>query len=143
MKNISFNFLNLTTLTQRNQLRDFIILLAQKEKRNVGYLNFIFCSDAYLLEINKTYLSHNYFTDIITFSYADSSTSFLEGDIYISIDTVKDNARRFKTSFKMELHRVIFHGVLHLCGFNDKNKKDQLLMTEKENEYLALYFPNL
>jgi len=127
-------------LPQRQTLKDFILLLIKKEKREMGYLNVIFCSDPYILEINKTYLSHNYYTDIITFSYAEGSSTIIEGDIYISVDTVRDNAVRFSTTIQKELHRVIFHGVLHLCGFNDKNAKQQLMMTNKENEYLDIYF---
>ena len=137
---ISFNFLSSISLPQRQTLKDFILLLIKKEKREMGYLNVIFCSDPYILEINKTYLSHNYYTDIITFSYAEGSSTIIEGDIYISVDTVRDNAVRFSTTIQKELHRVIFHGVLHLCGFNDKNAKQQLMMTNKENEYLDIYF---
>ena len=93
-----------------------------------------FCSDAYLLDINRTYLQHDYYTDIITFD--------LEGaaEIYISVDRVKENAQAEGVSFKQELHRIIFHGVLHLCGFSDKTASAKIEMTRQENKLLAHYF---
>ncbi len=101
-----------------------------------GDISFIFCSDNYLLEVNKQYLNHDYFTDIITFDYVDNS--IISGDIFISCDRVKENAREFNTEFLNELSRIIIHGVLHLCGYKDKSKKDKLLMTQKEDFYLNL-----
>lgn len=100
-------------------------------------LDYIFCSDAYLLKINQQYLRHNDYTDIITFEL--SATSQTEGEIYISVDRVKDNAMKFETTFSHELHRVIFHGALHLCGYKDKKKQEVLLIRKKEDEYLKLY----
>ena len=140
---ITFNFLSPVSLTQRQKLKTFILLLIKKEKRSLNYLNVIFCSDPYLLKINKEYLFHNYFTDIITFSYAKEKSVVIEGDIYISVDTVRKNASRFNNTINHEIHRVIFHGVLHLCGFKDKNIVDQVIMTAKENEYLEMYFAKL
>ena len=140
---ITFNFLSPVSLTQRQKLKTFILLLIKKEKRSLNYLNVIFCSDAYLLKINKEYLFHNYFTDIITFSYAKEKSVVIEGDIYISVDTVRKNAARFNNTINHEMHRVIFHGALHLCGFKDKNLRDQAIMTAKENEYLDMYFAKL
>lgn len=104
------------------------------EGKVVGELSFIFCSDEYLLEVNKQYLNHDYFTDIITFDYVENNV--ISGDIFISCDRVRENAAEFKTGFDNELCRIIIHGVLHLIGYKDKSKKDKLLMTEKEDFYL-------
>jgi len=110
------------------------------EGKRVGDISFIFCSDNYLLEVNKTYLDHDYFTDIITFDYVEGM--LINGDIFISIDRVLDNSVEFKTTFENELNRILIHGVLHLVGYKDKNKKDKLLMTAKEDFYLKLLNDN-
>ena len=102
----------------------------------LGELSIIFCSDEYLIDINKKHLNHNYYTDIITFNYNIEKN--LNGDLFISVDRVKDNASAFNENFNMELFRVIIHGVLHLCGFNDKTTKEQKEMRQKENHYLRL-----
>ena len=102
-------------------------------------LNYIFCDDDYLLEINKKFLQHDTFTDIITFDLSENSNK-VEGEIYISIDRIKENATNFEVDFNTELHRVIFHGALHLCGYKDKLKEDKEKMNEMENKYLQLYF---
>lgn len=141
--NISFNFLEKTTLSKRRELKAFIARMFEMEKVKAGQLNFIFCSDDYLLDINKTYLQHDYFTDIITFNLSAEGSHSIDGEIYISIDTVKDNALRFKNSVARELHRVIFHGVLHLIGYDDKTSSHQKTMTSKEDFYLQLYFDQL
>jgi len=99
-----------------------------------GDINIIFTSDKYLLEINKKYLSHNYYTDIITFSYNDND--IINGDVFISIDTVRKNAEKFNVSDEKEIHRVIIHGILHLVGYNDKTDEEQEEMTKKENYYI-------
>ncbi len=99
-------------------------------------LNFIFCSDDYLLRLNVEYLDHDTLTDIITFPYADPPT--IHGDIFISIDRVRDNAADFKVSFEQELNRVMAHGVLHLCGYGDKTPQEELTMRQKEDEALKL-----
>ena len=125
------------SLTQRENLKVFIEDLFKKEKKSLLSLNYIFCSDKRLLEINNQYLKHNYYTDIITFDLSESKETI--GEIYISIDRVKDNAKINGTSFKSELHRVVFHGALHLCGYGDKKPSEKTLMTEKENKYLSLY----
>jgi probable rRNA maturation factor len=110
------------------------------EGKRVGDISFIFCSDSYLLEVNKTYLDHDYFTDIITFDYVDGI--LIIGDIFISVDRVLDNSVEFKTTFEDEMNRILIHGVLHLLGYKDKNKKDKILMTEKEDYYLKLLNDN-
>lgn len=119
-------------------LKKWIKQLIISHSRKMGDINYIFCSDAYLLEINKKYLNHNYFTDIITFDNSEDDSK-LSGDIFISLDTVKTNASEYKVSFFEEILRVMAHGVLHLVGFNDKNDKDQAVMTQKENEALELF----
>ena len=108
--------------------------LIREEGKKPGKLNFIFCSDDYLLKINREYLKHDYYTDIITFDYCDKDV--ISGEMYISLDRVADNARNYKASFDIELRRVIFHGVLHLCGYEDKNDESQALMRAKEDYYL-------
>src|SRR6476469_4437691 len=105
------------------------------ENYQLNELNFIFCSDQYLLKINQEYLNHDTYTDIITFDNSDVNEE-ISGDIFISIDRVKDNSKTFKNTFIDELHRVIIHGALHLLGYTDKSKKDKDLMTQKEDFYL-------
>ena len=102
---------------------------------NLGELSIIFCCDEYLLDINKKHLNHDFYTDIITFNY--NVEKKLNGDLFISVDRVKDNAILFNENFNVELFRVIIHGVLHLCGFNDKTIDEQKEMRSKENYYLA------
>ena len=107
---------------------------------SLGYsiknLSFVFCNDEYLKNINVQYLNHDYYTDVITFDY--SASDGLSGDIFISIDRVKENAKGFKVSFNEELFRVIIHGVLHLCGFNDKSEKEIKEIRKQENYFLSL-----
>ena len=127
------------TLTDRSSLKAFIQTLFKREKKKLADLNYIFCSDDYLLNINKQYLKHDFYTDIITFGLSEPGEP-ISGEIYISIDRVRDNSLQFKTSLKRELHRVIFHGALHLCGYRDKKKEEELLMRKMEDKYLNLYF---
>ena len=101
------------------------------------FINYVFCTDKVLLEINRKYLKHDLFTDIITFDLSESRS--VRAEIYISIDQVRENARMLGVSFKSELHRVIFHGILHLCGFMDKSKSEREKMREKEDYYLKRY----
>lgn len=127
------------TLTQRTGLKHFIKRIFKTEGRRVKNLNYIFCSDEYLLQINKNHLKHNFYTDIITFNLSQTPAEMI-GEIYISIDRVKDNATQLDVTIKEELHRVIFHGVLHLCGYKDKSPKHQKEMRAAEDRYLKLYF---
>jgi probable rRNA maturation factor len=101
-------------------------------------LNYIFCSDAFLLEMNKNFLEHDAFTDIITFDLSESRKA-MQGEIYISVHRVKENAKKYKATYADELHRVIFHGCLHLCGFKDKKEKDLKIMRENEDYCLEHY----
>lgn len=119
-----------------NQFNSFISNILISEKKTEGDIVLIFCSDEYLLEINKKHLNHNYYTDIITFDYCVKN--IVSGDLYISIDRVKENAKTFNDSFINELTRVVIHGVLHLCGYNDKTEADQKNMRNLENKYLAM-----
>ena len=106
------------------------------ENYNLGDISLIFCSDEYLLDMNRTHLDHDYYTDIITFDYTDNQ--IVSGDLFISIDRVRDNATDFNVSFEHELCRVIIHGVLHLCGYKDKSDDEEKLMRTKENNALSL-----
>lgn len=110
--------------------------VSEMESRQLGDINIIFCSDSYLLEVNKKYLNHDYYTDIITFDYCEGN--ILSGDLFISVDTVRDNAVFYKTDFETELNRVMVHGVLHLIGYDDHNDGDVRIMRSKEDFYLAL-----
>ena len=127
-------------LKNKRILSAFIDGLITKYMKKVetAELSFIFCDDDYLLEMNKRYLDHDTFTDIITFDLSESKKS-LEGEIYISIPRVKENAKLYKTTYLDELHRVIFHGVLHLCHFKDKKEKDRKIMRENEDYCLEHY----
>lgn len=127
------------SLTRRNELKGFIQYLFKKENTQLNSLNYIFCSDEYLLPINQQFLNHDTYTDIVTFPLNEPGEP-VEGEIYISIERVRENALTQGTSFVSELHRVIFHGALHLCGYKDKLKDDKLTMRTMEDRYLRLYF---
>ena len=120
-------------------LKTFIVTLLEKEGVKNSTINYIICSDDYLLDINQQYLQHNYYTDIITFDLSENARLHLEGEIYVSLDRVKDNALTEGIDWKTELYRVFFHGVLHLCGYKDKKPADIKIMRAKEDEYLALF----
>lgn len=124
---------------QKKRLRQFLVELAGKEGYGIDRLGYVFCSDAYLLGINRKYLSHDTYTDIITFDLRETK-GVISGEIYISTERVRENARAWKQPMYRELHRVIFHGLLHLCGYKDTLKADRELMRRKEDAYLALYF---
>jgi rRNA maturation RNase YbeY len=135
---IHFNFLIATTLKDRTGLKRFIGQMVKKEGKQLAVLNYIFCSDNYLLDINKQYLKHDFFTDIITFPLSEKGQP-INAEVYISVERVRENAGNYSGSFKKELLRVIFHGVLHLCGYKDKKPKDAALMRQMEDKWLALY----
>lgn len=109
--------------------------VAENEGKKIGQIAVVFCSDDYLLQINRQFLNHGYYTDIITFDYCEGDV--LSGDLLISVDSVRDNAGHYGSSFDEELHRVIVHGLLHLIGYDDHTRKDQKQMRAKENEYLC------
>ncbi|MFN8417202.1 MAG: rRNA maturation RNase YbeY [Cytophagaceae bacterium] len=127
-------------LKDRTIVRTWLKKVAKKEGFSIVGLNYIFCSDEYLLQINKDFLDHDYYTDIITFDQSEVKGK-IEGDIFISIDRVKDNAKTEGSTFKQELHRVLAHGVLHLTGYKDKTPKDAKKMRVKEEEALKLLKP--
>jgi rRNA maturation RNase YbeY len=139
VKKIQFNYLERSfSLTARTELKEFILRLFREEGVKVDFVNYVFCTDAYLIEINRSFLNHDTYTDIITFQYTRAGEP-VQSDIYISIDRVRENAKLYHTSFRSELCRVLFHGALHLCGYKDKTKKDSLLMRTKEDHYLQGY----
>lgn len=123
-------------LTHLGILRAWLYYVAKCEDQFIQSINFIFCSDAYLLEMNQSYLDHHDLTDIITFD--NSENKKIMGDIFISIDRAKDNSNQLSVNLDNEVHRLMVHGLLHLLGYKDKNKKDKILMTEKEDYYLSL-----
>jgi len=135
---IRFHFSKPASFTQRTLVKNVLRDIFKKERTPLEQLQYVFCSDEYLLEINQQYLQHNYYTDIITFDLSEKGGP-VSGEIYISIDRVKENARHFQVSFQQELLRVIFHGALHLCGYKDKTKKDQEAMRKAEDKYLYYY----
>lgn len=137
--NISFNFLKPITLKERLRLKNYITSVFKNESKSLNSLSIVFCSDKYLLKINKEFLKHNYYTDIITFDLS-TTNHLIDGEIYISIERVKENAKTFNSTIKTELHRVIFHGVLHLCGYQDKSQSQKITMRQKEDQALKKYF---
>lgn len=135
---IKFHFLESFSLSDRGRIKQFIGQLFRKEGARLNKLNYIFCSDAYLLQLNQEHLNHDYFTDIITFNLASAGEPVL-AEIYISVDRVRENAKNLNYTFRQEMLRVMFHGVLHLCGYMDKTKQQQLEMRQKEDYYLTRF----
>ena len=127
-EDVSFN------LPVKLKHKQWLQAVAKEEQKKIGELNYVFCSDDYLLKINQEYLQHDTYTDIVTFDNSDNP-KIIEGDIFISYDRILENAAKFGTE-NSELQRVMVHGLLHLCGYKDKAKADKSLMTEKENYYL-------
>jgi rRNA maturation RNase YbeY len=125
------------TPAEKGKLREWINKIIKKERNKPGEVNIIFCTDAYLSEINVMYLKHNTLTDIITFDLSEKP-GILQGDIYISIDRARENASTFNVSQKSEVTRLIAHGILHLAGYKDKSPEDKQAMTAKEDYYLSL-----
>ena len=140
---ISFNKADKnTTLANRTALKAFIEKAIKKEGLHIETLQYIFCSDKYILGINKSYLQHDYYTDIISFDLSETKGKLI-GEVYISIDRVKDNATTHKTSLKEELLRVIFHGALHFCGYKDKKPADIKKMRAQEDKWLKSYLKSI
>jgi rRNA maturation RNase YbeY len=121
---------------KKRETANWIKTVAKNYNRKVGEIAYLFCDDEIILEINRTYLQHDFYTDIITFDYSEEDT--ISGDIFISIDTVRSNSQKYQTEFMEELHRVIIHGILHLCGVNDKSEEEETEMREAENSALTL-----
>lgn len=136
---ISFNQADSkVTIANRVALKSFIEKRVKKEGYSIETLTYVFCSDKYLLKMNKDFLSHNYYTDIISFDLSENPGNLI-GEVYISVDRVKDNAKTLGTSLKEELHRVIFHGALHFCGYKDKKPADAKKMRQMEDRWLTAY----
>jgi probable rRNA maturation factor len=134
---IHFNNIDSTTIVKhKTALRKWVNTTIKKEGFVLGEISYNFCSDNTLLEINKQHLNHDFYTDIITFDLNESN--YIIGDIYISTERVKENAKTQQTTYTNELHRVLVHGILHLCGYKDKTKKEATTMREKEDYYLSL-----
>jgi rRNA maturation RNase YbeY len=125
-------------LNNKTATRKWLNAVVREEKKKSWYINFIFCGDDYLLELNRTYLKHETLTDILTFPYLDDP-GVISGDIFISIERVKENAEEFRQEFQKELRRVMVHGVLHLIGYSDHGKKMKEIMTQQEDYYLAKF----
>lgn len=126
------------SLRNKTAVKAFIALIFRKEAQSLAAINYIFCSDPYLLQINRDFLQHDYYTDIITFGLSAPNTP-IEAEVYISLDRVKDNAKTLGVTHREELLRVIFHGALHLCGYKDKSRPQAKKMREKEDQYLRLF----
>lgn len=142
MNRITFRYADRQlNITHKTAIRAFIETLFKKEKKKLGGINYVFCSDEYLLDINRSFLQHDYYTDIITFGLSAPGEP-IEAEIYISIDRVKDNAKQLGISFRDEMLRVVFHGALHLCGYRDKKKAEIALMRKKEDQYLRSFVSN-
>jgi rRNA maturation RNase YbeY len=131
-----------TSLRSRTQLKAFINKQCLKEGVQIETLQYVFCSDKFLLDINKKYLNHNFYTDIISFDLSDQKGRLI-GDVYISIDRVKENAKTEGNLYTHELLRVIFHGALHFCGYKDKKPADAKLMRSMEDKWLKAYLKTI
>jgi probable rRNA maturation factor len=123
-------------INNKRKTSNWIESVVKKEKKVIGDLTYVYCSDDYLLSLNQKFLNHNTLTDIITFDYSEGKN--LSGEIYISVERVEENAQKFKVAFQDELHRVMIHGVLHLAGYRDKKPADKALMRKKEEACLSL-----
>jgi len=134
---ISFNYELEFQLENEEQFSSWISNLILSENKKEGVINYIFCDDEYILEINKQYLDHDYYTDIISFDYSVGNE--LHGDIFVSIERVRENAVEFDVTFDEELKRVLAHGVLHYCGYKDKTEEEELLMRSKEDEKIKMF----
>lgn len=134
---ISYHFENTDFVFRERDLNNrWLRTVAESEMKRIGDIAVIFCSDGYLLDVNRKYLGHDYFTDIITFDYCEGER--LSGDLFISVDSVRENAVEYGTEFADELNRVMVHGLLHLIGYDDHTEEDVKTMREKENQYLEI-----
>ncbi len=131
---INFNYETNFSLADESRLSNWIINVISEEGCILDEINYIFCDDAFLLKLNVEYLNHDTLTDIISFD--NSIGKIIQGDIFISVERVADNAKDFNVSLQEELHRVMVHGVLHFCGYKDKSESESLLMRQKENHYI-------
>ncbi|TAL58908.1 MAG: rRNA maturation RNase YbeY [Bacteroidetes bacterium] len=134
-QNVSFS------LKKKSAVKKILLSVIKKEKKKTGNISFTFCNDPFLLALNKKFLKHHTLTDIITFDYSSPAThpSSLAAEIFISISRVKENAKKFKISFENELHRIMIHGILHLCGYSDKTGAKKKEMRKMEDYYLNCF----
>lgn len=134
VEDVSFDLQELTSVPS------WLTQVVSTHQASIANINYIFCSDKYLLHLNRDYLSHNYYTDIITFDNRDDADQPIESDIFVSVERVQENSERLSSDFFSELLRVLVHGVLHLLGFLDSSDEERSKMRELENEYITLYF---
>ncbi|MFK7001486.1 rRNA maturation RNase YbeY [Flavobacterium oreochromis] len=134
---INYNYETNFLLSNEVDYTEWIKTVIESENKELNEINYIFCNDEYLLEINKQYLDHDYYTDVISFDYTENN--LIAGDIFISIDRIKENAIDLGVSFDEELKRVIIHGVLHYCGYKDKTSSEEELMRLKEDEKIKMF----
>ena len=134
---IDYNYETDFTLDNERVISRWISNVIASEGKKEGEINYIFCDDEYLLQLNQEHLQHDYYTDIISFDYTIGNE--ISGDMFISIERVKENAVDFNVAFEDELRRVLVHGVLHYCGYKDKTEEDELVMRSKEDEKLAMF----
>ena len=134
---ISFNYENEFELQNEDQIATWISAVILSENKKEGDINYIFCDDEYLLNLNEQYLDHDTLTDIISFDYSVGNE--LHGDIFISVERVRENAQDFSVTFEEELKRVLVHGVLHYCGYKDKSEEDEQVMRSKEDEKIKMF----
>ncbi len=137
---INFNYQKKTLVPEKRRLKEFLINMLQDSGKNAGNISIVFCDDTFLLNLNKQHLKHDYFTDILTFDLSEPGSQLVDAEVYISTDRVFENAKLFKTPYLNELHRVMFHGILHLTGFSDSKSALKNQMTTQENFYLENYF---
>ncbi len=133
---IQFFFENIDIISLSDATKNWLINLIKNEQKKVGEINYIFCDDEYLLKVNRDFLQHDYYTDIITFDYVKGKT--IAGDIFVSLPRISENAETHSKDFNLELHRVLAHGILHLCGYKDKTEEEVQEMRNKEDYYLNI-----
>jgi probable rRNA maturation factor len=129
------------SLRDRKRLKYFLAQIFKSKRRKLTLVGFVFSTDRKVLKINRKFLNHNFYTDVITFNLSHGRD--IEGEVYLSVDRIRENAKRFEVSFSHEMHRVIFHAVLHLCGYGDKTRGEKATMRKQENRYLAQYFKSV
>ena len=133
---IQFFFENIDIISLPDATKNWLINLIKNEQKKVGEINYIFCDDEYLLKVNQDFLQHDYYTDVITFDYVKGKT--IAGDIFVSLPRISENAETHSKDFNLELHRVLAHGILHLCGYKDKTEEEIKEMRNKEDYYLNI-----
>ncbi|WP_447640901.1 MULTISPECIES: rRNA maturation RNase YbeY [Chitinophagaceae] len=136
MKKVSFHYADRQlNIADKTGIKATVEDIFKLEKRKLDHIDYVFCSDEYLLEINNQYLQHDFYTDIVTFDLSENTDETI-GEVYVSVDRIKDNAQKLQQPLKNEILRVIFHGALHLCGYKDKTDKESKLMRNKEDFYI-------